>query len=632
MNNSRTEMREDSDNVAAVVVHHRSYESVVTTVARILSEGVPPNKIVVVDNSEQPDMVASLAAMLPTGVSVTFEANAGYGAAVNRGVRWHVEHQTQAIYLLISTHESLPEVGAVRALREALEENNSAAAAGPLLVTGSSSSLVWSTGGTFTTFLGLPRHAGHKSDRAQLQDAGCSSVSWVDGAFLLFRRAVIEANPIDERFFLYMEETDHHAQLRRQGWQILMEPRAVVWQSSNGIPPYYQTRNIQLFQAKNGNLFQRFSSAPYIILRAIARDLLKRSGTSTWKPLLSGMRAGLQFRMERAKVAQAVHIINPLGAALAHYTNALEVLLRDVGASVIVSSITEPSVSGKGRLNYLARYFKLIAASGNKKNEKTLVVWPVLGFVDLVLAPLLGHKNVSVIYHDPKPLVRSVGTGRATAKIVGLSPLRANVIVHSTSAANEMNAAGLGVGQTVLEHPMVPPTNLSARRFVNSAQPVVRVLGQFKQDRDLDVLRDLATQLGRDYVLEVVGRGWPPITGWTVDSRFVSESELDELIQSSDAIVIPYKRFYQSGIAIRALELGTPIVGRADTSLSGIYGKSSKLLVRGLESEGGDTHAWRAAVEYAVTEGATEAAAAAEEKFAAVYREWQCWISGGQAN
>jgi hypothetical protein len=112
----------------------------------------------------------------------------------------------------------------------------------------------------------------------------------------------------------------------------------------------------------------------------------------------------------------------------------------------------------------------------------------------------------------------------------------------------------------------------------------------------------------------------------------VSESELDELIQSSDAIVIPYKRFYQSGIAIRALELGTPIVGRADTSLSGIYGKSSKLLVRGLESEGGDTHAWRAAVEYAVTEGATEAAAAAEEKFAAVYREWQCWISGGQAN
>lgn len=624
-----TEMQERPE-IGAVVVHHRSYESLQVTVSKILAEGVSPHKVVVVDNSERPADTPQLEADLPQHVSVVTTANEGYGAAVNYGVRWHAENQTKASYLLVSTHESLPEAGAVSKLAAALESNPTAAVVGPALVTGPDSNTLWSLGGTFTRILGLPRHRCHLAGRAELRGLCCAPVAWLDGAFLLFRRAVIEEHPIDERFFLYMEETDHQKRLSRLGWDILIEPRAVVWQSSNGVPPFYQTRNIQLFHAKNGSKFQRYASAPYIFLRALARDVIKRAGGSDWKPLISGLRAGSKFRMEQSATTRAVHIVNPLGGALSHYTKALEALLKDAGASVRVTSIIEPSVSGEGRAAWLARYLKLLVSAGrSRKNEKILVVWPVLGFLDILFSRLLCRKAVSIVYHDPKPLVRSVGTGRLVANLVALCPLKADVIVHSSVAANAMYDVGLGAGQAVLEHPMFQPTRPSSTEEAGRpTPPIVRVLGQYKQDRDMEVLRLLGAELAGKYQLEVVGRGWPSVAGWTVDARFVSESELDELIRTSAAVVIPYKRFYQSGIAVRALELGTPVVGRAQTSLSDIYGDESNLLVQDHEGLDAYSRAWSRAVEHAINEGASEARVAAERKFAAVLDDWERWMFG----
>ncbi|GAB5077192.1 glycosyltransferase [Arthrobacter sp. AD-310] len=618
---------QDRPEIAAVVVHHRSEDTLLVTISKILSEGVSPHKLVVVDNSEDPAGTSRVEAALPEYVTLISTPNDGYGAAVNYGVRWHAENQTDAAYLLVSTHESLPEAGALCKLAGALEANPQAAVAGPALVTGADSATLWSLGGTFTRILGLPRHLSHRADRAALHEAGPEPVAWLDGAFLLYRKTVIQQHPIDEKFFLYMEETDHHRLLGRLGWKILVEPRAVVWQSSNGVPPYYQTRNIQLFHAKNGNVLQRYASAAYIIIRSIARDLIKKEGSDNWSLLFAGFRDGLRFESEQFEAELAVEIVNPLGGALSHYTKALEALLQDAGASVKVSAAVEPSVSGEGRFAWLAKYLTLLFLAGRSKNKrKVLVVWPVLGFLDIVLTRLLcGDKAVSVVYHDPKPLVRSVGTGGLTAKFVARWPRKAAVIVHSRMAANAMDDAGLGDGQIVLEHPMLPPAaDPCAEGAPRHPRPIVRVLGQYKQDRDIEVLCALGKDLAQSCELEVVGRGWPSIAGWKVDARFVPEAELNELIRSSDAVVIPYKRFYQSGIAVRALELGTPIVGRAGTSLSDLYGVNSRLLVK--DHEGTDPRAWSLAVKYAIKHGACEARAAADTRFVSVLDDWKRWL------
>lgn len=619
--------------IAAVVVHHRSPESLGKTVGRLLDQGVLPQKLVVVDNSESPGDSARAQESLPTNVAFIQSSNLGYGAAVNRGVRWHAENETDASLLLVSTHESLPEPGAVQELQRVLLENPRAAVVGPALVTGDASDVVWSLGGYFTTYLNLPRHHGHKSPRSAIDQRSSHAVDWLDGAFLLFKREVLEKHKIDERFFLYLEETDHQRNLARSGWEVLVAPRAIVWQSSNGVPPYYQTRNIQLFQAKNGNLYQRVISAPYLTIRGVARSVYRRQGSSDWKPLVSGLAAGFGFSRNDARAVSAVHIVNPLGGALAHYTSALESVLRGAGAEVTVSSVLEPSVAGTGRAAWLQQYASLLVKAGRKSSQanRTVVVWPVLGFIDLILVRLLAGKMTSVVYHDPKPLVRAIGTGKVSAALVSLTPFLSGIIVHSESAARSMRAAGLGKAQALLRHPMFAPRGSAYPTPTrNNGRPVLRVLGQYKQDRDLEVLRLISSELRGQCDLEVIGRGWPDMEGWRVDARFVSELELDDLIRSSDAILIPYKRFYQSGIAVRALEWGTPVVGRAGTSLDTLYGEGSQLLVKEEGNNGYvDVAAWREAISYAIAGGALEACEASRQHFKEVVADWESWLAPG---
>ena len=332
---------------------------------------------------------------------------------------------------------------------------------------------------------------------------------------------------------------------------------------------------------------------------------------------------GMQVSRSAAPGCSRVTVINPLGMALSHYTAALVQHLADAGIESEQLSVLEPSQSGKSRLHWLAAYSRLLMAAGRRTRstsgeEKVLLTWPVLGFLDLLLVKALCGSSGIVIYHDPRPLVRSVGSSRAAARMVRLVRNRPATVVHSREAAKAMADMGLGDGLTVLPHPMLPASvaaDVPGPGQGADDRPRIRVLGQYKADRDVGLLEALAGRLGSSYRLEVVGRGWPDIRGWNVDARFVSEAELDALIATSGAILIPYKRFYQSGIAVRALERAVPIVGRAGTSLRELYGPQSRLLVPDDGSGPGaepEVEAWAAAIEHALDQGKTEAALAAK--------------------
>jgi hypothetical protein len=115
------------------------------------------------------------------------------------------------------------------------------------------------------------------------------------------------------------------------------------------------------------------------------------------------------------------------------------------------------------------------------------------------------------------------------------------------------------------------------------------VCGQYKPARDLELLVSLAPELrSRGYRLVVAGRGWPKIAGCEVDDRFLSENDLDQRIAASAAVLIPYSHFYQSGIAVRALELGVPVLGPRHPFLMDLFGTQWP----GLISAGHGAVAW----------------------------------------
>jgi hypothetical protein len=316
-------------------------------------------------------------------------------------------------------------------------------------------------------------------------------------------------------------------------------------------------------------------------------------------------------------------LVNPLGAALHHYTASLQHLLKDCGAKVKSISLMEPSAPKQTRLRWLHQYVKTLRHAKRRtptESASTIVIqtWPVLGYWDFAISRLLLRATPGfIILHDPRPLVPAVGYGRLARWIASRRQVVARAIVHS-DAASQIVEEDVHLGMTTnLPHPMFPPD----KREKPAGRVIVRVLGQYKADRDLAAMEQLVRQGSQEWRYEVVGRDWPSIAGWKVTSKFVDENAFDSLIRTSSAILIPYVRFFQSGVAIRSLELGTPIVGPRCSSLRTLLGTNSQWLVD--ESTG----SWTRAVEAAIEANPQEIFRAASTAYDNALRGWREWLA-----
>lgn len=289
-------------------------------------------------------------------------------------------------------------------------------------------------------------------------------------------------------------------------------------------------------------------------------------------------------------------IINPLSSALKHYQLELEQTLTSAGSKVECISFDEPSSNGGKRLRWIRSYVAALISARRRKPDSVVILWPVLGYLDFCIMSFLGMRNTKIVIHDPHPLVRAIGYGRF-ARAFARRGSKALAITHSTKAQLEV-ASQLGNSRVRrIPHPILTP---EPDEHSPQRAKTIRVLGQYKKSRDLAALELLAKDpLLAAYEFEIVGRGWPKVRGWHVRAEFVAEEELDFLIKDSAGIVIPYTRFYQSGVAIRALENLTPIVGPSGTSLEDVYGKNAGNLV---------TNDWVATTIFAVGEAKSDIA------------------------
>jgi N-acetylglucosaminyl-diphospho-decaprenol L-rhamnosyltransferase len=62
-----------------------------------------------------------------------------------------------------------------------------------------------------------------------------TSCDWISGSFMLARREAIEGvGGLDERYFLYCEETDLCLRVRREGWEVRHLPQMTILHSAHG--------------------------------------------------------------------------------------------------------------------------------------------------------------------------------------------------------------------------------------------------------------------------------------------------------------------------------------------------------------------------------------------------------------
>jgi hypothetical protein len=317
-----------------------------------------------------------------------------------------------------------------------------------------------------------------------------------------------------------------------------------------------------------------------------------------------------------------VVLVNPLEKALEHYCAKLRDTLELAGHQVNVLSTPEPAHRQSGRLAWIRDHVRLLRqarALSRARGARVLIVWPSLGFLDLGVIALL-RMSADIIIHDPTPLSRSIGYGPLSRLLTARLIPRTELIVHSAAAEAEVRHLAPRRRVRRMPHPLVVETHVSDRTRGDTS--AIRVLGQYKADRDLDLLAALGSgELGRAFKLEILGPGWPAVAGWTVESRFLAEAELDEAIRESAVVLVPYRRFYQSGIAIRCIELGVPFVAPRVESTIELVGPDSSALV----PPGAGPAAWHDAIGCAIGAGRALVAERAEKLQAHAVAEWSRW-------
>ena len=250
-----------------------------------------------------------------------------------------------------------------------------------------------------------------------------------------------------------------------------------------------------------------------------------------------------------------------------------------------------------------------------------VVAWPLTGWWEVPLWRHRTHKTY-IAMHDPEPLVAQNGlTAKSASRSAKLAGNKWPHLVTLSPEAYEVTTRFFDPDRVhLLPHPMRSPE----LGFATPPGKSVLVLGQYKPARDLDVMASIASSLSAaGWSPIVAGRGWPKVPGWNVFNRFVSESEFHELLAAASAVLLPYKYYFQSGVALRALEAGVPVVGRSTGFLTTILGANFPGAVR----DWNDPTSWLDAVEAAAASRTYQMSSAADYSIRGA-RQWRDLMFG----
>lgn len=206
-----------------VIVDWNEPEVTLQAVESVAAQGGVSCEILVVDNGSERTAGGHPAAESPGTRVIRLPENLGFAAGANAGI---AAARGRSIVLL--NNDARLSSGALAALVAPLEGARVAAVTALILLDGTEPLLVNSTGGEVTRSAN-GRDRDWRVPLSELDRAAGAVPAFSGGAVALSRAALDDlGTSFDARLFMYYEDTELSWRLRRRGWTIHYEPRAVV--------------------------------------------------------------------------------------------------------------------------------------------------------------------------------------------------------------------------------------------------------------------------------------------------------------------------------------------------------------------------------------------------------------------
>ncbi|RMF26967.1 MAG: glycosyltransferase family 2 protein, partial [Bacteroidetes bacterium] len=287
--------------VSIITVNYNGTALLLEMLAALERCTYPEKEIIVVDNASEEDPSPVLRARHPAVKVLRSERNLGFAGANNLGLR-----EARGTFFFLLNNDAWPEPSALSTLVRFLETHPDAGAVSPLIcfpAEEGQETRVQFAGATDLNLLTARNRTLGRDRRPDQLPPHPHPIPFAHGAAMLVPRRVVEAvGPLSEDFFLYYEELDWCARMRKAGWTIYLEPRAQVFHheshsigAGSPLKCFWQTRNRLLFARKHFPSWAKPLVWSYFLGVALPVNLFRhRKSADHRKAFLRGVAAHLQ--------------------------------------------------------------------------------------------------------------------------------------------------------------------------------------------------------------------------------------------------------------------------------------------------------------------------------------------------
>lgn len=233
---------------------------------------------IVVDNGSTVDHTGSWKIAYPGIMFIRSAINLGFAGGNNLGIR---AASGNYVFLVNNDTEFTP--GLVETLAATLDEHPQTAVVSPKIHYFTEPGIIQYAGFTPMNFYTARNHCIGQFEKDEGQyDQASGPTGFAHGAAMMVRGSAIDkAGLMAENFFLYYEEMDWCERLKRKGFTIEVNTRALIYHKESVsvgkkslLKEYFMNRNRLLFIRRNGTAVQRIVCWIYFLLVVTPRNIL----------------------------------------------------------------------------------------------------------------------------------------------------------------------------------------------------------------------------------------------------------------------------------------------------------------------------------------------------------------------
>lgn len=237
-------------------------------------------EVVVVDNNSSGEDVKIIREEFGNFVKeiIVSKDNLGFSGGNNLGIKYSLNEG--ADFILILNNDTIVESNFLGKLLEIFNKDEKIGIAAPQINYYDNPEIVWTIGGKISKIRGSGFAYSNKNENEIEKKE--KIVTFASGCCLLIKKEVFEkVGLFDEKFFLYVEDTDLCYRTCKAGYKIIVSPNSKIYHKVGNstaedlkqLPLYYTTRNRLYFAKKNFHGFY-FVTIMYIFTTMLYKAFL----------------------------------------------------------------------------------------------------------------------------------------------------------------------------------------------------------------------------------------------------------------------------------------------------------------------------------------------------------------------